>query len=280
MWQVSAASWRPEAGTFAALKERRVSVLEPILRVHSGRIVKVMGDGALVEFSSALSAVTAAVDLQRKMAEANAELPDARRIVLRIGINLGDVIGEGKDIYGEGVNLAARLQTLAEPGGICISGKVFEEIRGKIASTFEDMGEQRVKNIERPVRTYRLRPAAVTDSVSPSRPALPLPDKPSIAVLPFQNMSGDTEQDYFADIMVEEIITARDFPLILLPLLVHEFFRRIGLGEGNDRHLDLQEFAQRPPAVAQIESQQSVGRNFGLDIGDMFPEHAYGVIPV
>ena len=118
------------------------------------------------------------------------------------------MIGEGRDIYGEGVNLAARLQALAEPGGICISGKVFEEVRGKLAATFEDMGEQRVKNIERPVRAYRLRPEGVSDGTSPSRPALPLPDKPSIAVLPFQNMSGDPEQEYFADGMVEEITTA------------------------------------------------------------------------
>jgi TolB-like protein/class 3 adenylate cyclase len=197
-----------EAGTLAALKQRRASVLEPILRTYSGRTVKFMGDGALIEFNSALNAVAAAVDLQRKMAEANSDLPDSRRINLRVGINLGDVIGEGRDIYGEGVNLAARLQTLAEPGGICISGKVFEEVRGKLAVAFEDMGEQRVKNIERPVRTYRLRPQTVPDGASLTHPALPLPDKPSIAVLPFQNMSGDSEQEYFADGMVEEIITA------------------------------------------------------------------------
>jgi TolB-like protein len=142
------------------------------------------------------------------MAEANEPLPDTRRIVLRIGINLGDVIGEGKDIYGEGVNIAARLEELAEPGGTCISAKVHEEVHGKLSCTFEDMGEQTVKNIARPVRAYRLHPGKVIDGASPGRPALSLPDKPSIAVLPFQNMSGDFEQEYFADGMVEDITTA------------------------------------------------------------------------
>ena len=135
-------------------------------------------------------------------------LPRAGRIVLRIGINLGDVIGEGADIYGEGVNIAARLEALAEPGGICISAKVHEEVRGKLDCAFEDMGEQTVKNIARPVRAYRVRSDGATDGSAPARPAPSLPDKPSIAVLPFQNMSGDPEQEYFADGMVEDIITA------------------------------------------------------------------------
>src|SRR5947207_9231173 len=135
-----------EAGTHAALKERRVSVLEPTVRANGGRVVKVMGDGVLIEFGSAVNAVTGAVDLQRRMTEANVPLPEARHIVLRIGINLGEVIGEGGDIYGEGVNIAARLETLAEPGGICLSAKVHEEVRGKLAYAFEDMGEHSVKN--------------------------------------------------------------------------------------------------------------------------------------
>ncbi len=197
-----------EAGTLAALTERRASILEPTVRAHAGRIVKVMGDGVLIEFGSAVNAVAGALELQRRMAEANEPLPDTRRIVLRIGINLGDVIGEGEDIYGEGVNIAARLEALAEPGGTCISAKVHEEVHGKLSCTFEDMGEQTVKNIARPIRAYRLRPDKVIDGASPGRPVLSLPDKPSIAVLPFQNMSGDSEQEYFADGMVEDITTA------------------------------------------------------------------------
>src|SRR4029078_12484941 len=130
------------AGTLAAWKERRTSILEPTVRSHGGRIVKLMGDGVLTEFGSAMHAVTGALELQRQMTEANIPVTDARRIVLRIGINLGDVIGEAGDIYGEGVNIAARLEALAEPGGICISAKVHEEVRGKLASIFEDMGEQ------------------------------------------------------------------------------------------------------------------------------------------
>ena len=192
-----------EAGTLAALKERRKSVLEPVVKAHGGRIVKVMGDGVLVEFGSAVNAVQGAIELQKQMAEANAGVDEGRRIELRIGINLGDVIGEGSDIYGEGVNIAARLEALAEPGGICISDKVQAEARGKIDAGFVDMGDQQLKNIDRPVRAYRSRIGA-----APVKPALALPDRPSIAVLPFQNMSGDVEQEYFADGMVEEIITA------------------------------------------------------------------------
>ncbi len=180
----------------------------PLVGAHGGRVVKLIGDGILIEFGSAVNAAAAALDLQRQMAEANAPLPDDRRIVFRIGINLGDVIGEGEDIYGEGVNIAARLEGLAEPGGVCISGKVHEEVRGKLDCAFEDMGEQSVKNIARPVRAYRLRPGTPVDVGTAERQALSLPDKPSIAVLPFQNMSGDPEQDYFADGIVEDIITA------------------------------------------------------------------------
>ena len=196
-----------ESGTLASLRARLATIFEPVARAHGGRIVKEMGDGVLVEFSSAVNAVAGALELQKRTEEANEPLPAARRIVLRIGINLGDVIGEGGDIFGEGVNIAARLEALAEPGGTCISAKVHEEVNGKLACAFEDMGEQAVKNISRPVRAYRLRPAGVKGGVS-GRPALSLPDKPSIAVLPFQNMSGDPEQEYFADGMVEDITTA------------------------------------------------------------------------
>jgi adenylate cyclase len=197
-----------EVGTLAALKERQTSVVEPTIRARGGRIVKVMGDGMLIEFGSAVNAVASALELQQKSAEANALLPEGSRIVLRIGINLGDVIGEGTDIYGEGVNIAARLESLAEPGGLCISGKVHDEVDGKLDCIIEDMGEQAVKNISRPVRAYRLRMGKPVPGAAIEGASLSLPNLPSIAVLPFQNMSGDPEQEYFADGMVEDITTA------------------------------------------------------------------------
>ena len=195
-----------EAGTLAALKERRKTIVDPVVREYGGRIVKVMGDGVLIEFASAVNAVKAALELQGKMAGASSDLPVARRIVLRIGVNLGEVIGEGADIYGDGVNIAARLEALAEPGGLCISGKVHDEVRGKIEASFEAMGEQRLHNIAAPVSMYAVK--AGVSSAATHKPALALPDKPSIAVLAFDNLSGDPEQEYFADGMVEEIITA------------------------------------------------------------------------
>ncbi len=182
-----------EAGTLVALKERLVSVFNPTIRIHSGRIVKTMGDGVLVEFASAVNAVSAAVDLQQRMTEANLPLPRARHISLRIGINLGDVVGDGDDILGDGVNIAARLEALADAGAIFLSGKIHDEVQGKIPLEFEDLGELRLKNISRPVRTFRLRPQ--TRTASPTQGMLSLPDNPSIAVLPFENMSGDADQD-------------------------------------------------------------------------------------
>ena len=194
-----------EAGTLAALRIRRKSILEPVLRAHSGRIVKLMGDGVLVEFTSAVNAVVGAFELQRRMAQTNESEPESHQILLRIGINLGDVIDEDADIFGEGVNIAARLEALAEPGGICISAKVLEEVRGKVELTEESMGEVALKNIVRPVHVFRIRQ---TTAVSPRPRGLALPDKPSIAVLPFENMSGDVEQEYFGDGIAEDIITA------------------------------------------------------------------------
>ncbi len=194
-----------EARTLAALRSRRKAILEPVLRAHGGRVVKLMGDGVLVEFASAVNAVVGAVELQEKMGRANDDEPESQRILLRVGINLGDVIGEDADIFGEGVNIAARLESLAEPGGICVSAKVLEEVRGKVALVEESLGEVALKNIARPVHVFRIR--------QPSPPSgkprgLALPDKPSIAVLPFENMSGDAEQEYFGDGLAEDIITA------------------------------------------------------------------------
>ena len=182
---------------------------------HRGRIVKTTGDGLLVEFASVVDALRCATDWQRAMMERTACVSPAQRIEFRIGINVGDVVVEDGDIFGDGVNVAARLEALAEPGGICVAARVQEDAAGRLDLAFEDLGEQALKNIARPVRVYRVGPrpsrppAGETPAVQPGAPpALPLPDKPSIAVLPFANMSGDPEQEYFADGMVEEIITA------------------------------------------------------------------------
>jgi len=199
-----------EEGTHAAVIELRREVIAVRIDEHHGRIVKFTGDGFLAEFASVVDAVRCAVEIQRAMAGRNEGAPVDRRIEFRVGINIGDIIVEADDIYGDGVNIAARLEALAEPGGICASRVVRDQVRDRLDIAFDDMGEQQVKNIARPVRVYRVRgkTTAVEAAPAPPQPALPLPDKPSIAVLPFQNMSGDPEQEYFADGMVEEIITA------------------------------------------------------------------------
>ena len=193
-----------EEGTLAQLKAHRHAQLDPKIEEHQGRIVKTTGDGMLAEFASVVDALRCAIEIQRGMLERNADVPQERRIEFRVGINVGDIIFDGGDIYGDGVNVAARLEGLAEPGGICVSGRVQEDARGKLDIAFEDAGEQQLKNIAWPVRVYRVR---LSGEAAQSRPALALPDKPSIAVLPFTNMSGDPEQDYFADGMTEDIIT-------------------------------------------------------------------------
>jgi TolB-like protein/Tfp pilus assembly protein PilF len=194
-----------EEGTLLRLNTHRREFLEPKIAEHRGRIVKRTGDGVLIEFASAVDATRCAVEIQRGMVERNASVPEDKRIELRIGIHIGDVIIEDGDIFGDGVNIAARLESSAEPGGICISDDAYRQVYGKLDANFQDAGEHELKNIERPVRLYRIH---LENKAIRSRPALALPDRPSIAVLPFQNMSGDPEQDYFADGVVEEIITA------------------------------------------------------------------------
>jgi len=199
-----------EEGTHERLKAHLGELVNPKIREHRGRIVKNTGDGFLAEFGSVVDGVRCAVEVQQETAERNAAIAPEKRIEFRIGVNLGDVIVDEHDIFGDGVNVAARLEALADPGGICVSRVVRDQMRDKLDLAYEDMGEQQVKNIARPVRVYRvLDPGAPAKRLPPaSSPQCPLPDKPAIAVLPFVNMSGDPEQDYFADGMVEEIITA------------------------------------------------------------------------
>ena len=192
-----------EAGTLGALKARRKGVLDPLVAKHHGRVFKVTGDGVLVEFGSAVNAVLCAVELQRGMAAANGDQPEGRHIVLRIGVNLGDVMVVGSDLYGDGVNIAARLEALAEPGGILVSGTAYDHIKNKIKAGFEDLGIQNLKNIDEPVRAYRVSGVPIGKSSVLKSGA----DKPSIAVLPFTNMSGNAEQDYFTEGITEDIIT-------------------------------------------------------------------------
>jgi TolB-like protein/class 3 adenylate cyclase len=203
-----------EEGTLAQLKALRKTLFDPKIAQHHGRIVKNTGDGALVEFASVVDAVRCADDVQRGVAEQNTDVLQDKRIEFRIGIHVGDIIIEESDIFGDGVNIAVRLEGIAEPGGVCISDDAQRQIRGKVDAAFEDMGLQNLKNITEPMRAWRLRINAKLSALPSPKPSieaaqpLPLPDKPSIAVLPFQNMSGDPDQDYFADGIVDDIITA------------------------------------------------------------------------
>jgi adenylate cyclase len=182
-----------EEGTLARLKVLRAEVIDPKIVAHRGRLVKTTGDGLLVEFGSVVDALRCAVEVQREMVGRNTDVPSDNRIEFRIGINVGDIVVEDGDIFGDGVNVAARLEALAEPGGICVSARVQEDAAGKLDLVFEDIGEQALKNIARPVRAYRVVTAAQS-ALPQSIPGPALPDKPSIAVLPFANMSSDPDQ--------------------------------------------------------------------------------------
>ena len=203
-----------EEGVLVRLKVTRKSLVDPTVAAHRGRIVKTTGDGMLVEFASAVDAARCAIEVQRGLAEQNAAVPEIWRLEYRIGIHVGDIIVDDNDIFGDGVNIAARLEGIAEPGGVCISDDAQRQIRGKVDTAFEDIGPQNLKNIAEPMRAWRLRMNTSGSAAAPivrlvdRAHALALPDKPSIAVLAFNNMSGDPEQDYFADGVVEDIITA------------------------------------------------------------------------
>jgi TolB-like protein len=192
-----------EPGTLAALKARRRNVLDPLAARHQGRIFKTAGDGVLVEFASAVNAVQCAVELQQSMAEANNEIPEDRRIVLRIGINLGDVMVEGGDLYGDCVNIAARLEALADPGDILVSGTAYDYVRNKVKVGFDDLGAQLLKNIAESIHVHRIAGASAVTAAAATTNA----EKPSIAILPFANISGDSQQEYFSDGITEDIIT-------------------------------------------------------------------------
>lgn len=227
-----------EEGTLAALKALRRELIDPKVEQHHGRIVKTTGDGALIEFASVVDAVRYAVDVQRGTTERNIGVLPAKRIEFRIGINVGDIVVDGDDILGDGVNIAARLEGLAEPGGVLVSRAVRDQVRDRLELAFEDLGERELKNIARPVRVYRVQVPAESIAALARGKALPLPDKPSIAVLPFTNMSGDAEHEYFADGIAEDIITGLSRLRWLFVIARNSSFTY------KDRHVDVRQIGR------------------------------------
>ena len=233
-----------EAGTLVRLKAIQSELFEPRTVQYDGRIFKTTGDGAFVEFGSAVDAVRSAIDIQRAIGRRSDDVAPDRRLEFRIGISLGDVIVDGEDLYGNGVNVAARMEGLAETGGICISGNVHEHVGSVLDVAFEDLGEQAVKNIDRPVRSYRVR---LDDTGQASRPSpiekTALPHGPSVAVLPFDNLSGDPEQEYFVDGLTEDIITALSR------------FRRLDIKARNSTFA----YKNQAPDIHRVAEELSVG---------------------
>jgi adenylate cyclase len=231
-----------EAATLAALNAHRKELFDAKIAEHKGRIVKLTGDGMLVEFPSVVNAVACAADIQGKMRERNADVPESRRIEFRVGVNVGDIIVEGDDIFGEGVNVAARLESIAAPGGVAISGAVRDHLGNRLDLAFEDVGEQALKNIERPVRVFHLAFANTSSpgsAIAPRSAERPVGNKPSVAVLPFTNMSGDPEQEYFADGITEDIITDLSKVSGLSVIARNSVFTYKG------KHADVQEVGRR-----------------------------------
>ena len=274
---------RDENGTLARLKAHRTERLEPTLARHGGRLVKLTGDGALVEFPSAVDALSAAIEFQQAMAEANREQPEDTAIVFRIGLHLGDLIVDGDDLYGDGVNVAARLEAEAPAGGIVISRNVHEAVAGRLKATFNDLGSLALKNIERPVRAFSVKWDAadwhagdVCQSaplrrrlIQPQMSRLALPDKPSIAVLPFQNMSGDPEQEYFVDGIVEDIITALSRFQSLFVIARNSSFTYKG------RAVDIKQVGRELGVRYVLEGQRTQGRQSRSDHRSAHPSR-YG----